>query len=158
MKRLHITDSWKKVEEIRICHIADDNPDLTFLGEFANLPGQFPIRHSDDPGQFRYFNAFNVCNEAEARQNYERMMQFCNGDICMMRIKVKAKIINSLSILIPGGTENRISSSGLWNIESDSDKKYIEEIEREKLSEMKDILTTLGFTTKQIGDAPIKRD
>jgi hypothetical protein len=138
----------------------DEYPDLTFLGEFSDTPGQFAIHHSDNAGEFRYFNADNVSNEAEARENYERMLQFNNGDICMKGIRAEAKIVTSFNLLDPSqsATMNRISSPGLWGIESDRNEEYVKEIEKEELNELRDILTLLGFTSEQIDNAPIKRD
>jgi len=160
VRRLRVPNVRKKIDEICIRHIVDEYPDLTFLGEFSNTPGQFAIHHSDNAREFRYFNAYNVSNEAEARENYERMLQFCNGDRCMKGIRAEAQIITSLNLLdsLQSATVNRISSHGLWGIESDSDEEYVKEIEKEELSELRDILTLLGFASEQIDNAPIKRD
>jgi len=160
VRRLRVPNVRKKIDEICIRHIVDEYPDLTFLGEFSDTPGQFAIHHSDNAGEFRYFNADNVSNEAEARENYERMLQFNNGDICMKGIRAEAKIVTSFNLLDPSqsATMNRISSPGLWGIESDRNEEYVKEIEKEELNELRDILTLLGFTSEQIDNAPIKRD
>ena len=42
-------------------------------------------------------------------------------------------------------TINYIESGGLWGIESDSDEKYLKEIETEQIAELKDILDILGI-------------
>ena len=160
MRRLRVPNVRKKIDEICIRHIVDEYPDLTFLGEFADSLGQFPIHHSDEPGQFRYFNAHNVSNKVEAQQNYERILQFRDGHVCMMGVRAEAKIVTSFNLLDPSQSAamNRISSCGVWGIESDSDKEYVEEIEREELGELRHVLTSLGFTAEQIDGAPIKRD
>jgi hypothetical protein len=140
--------------------MTDEEPDLTFLGEFSDRPGQFAIHHSDDSRVGRYFNAYNVSSKAEARQNYERMLRFCSGDICIIGVRAEAQIITSLNLLDPSQSAmvNHISSCGLWGIESDSDKEYVKEIEKGELGELRHVLTSLGFTAEQIDGAPIKRD
>jgi hypothetical protein len=47
----------------------------------------------------------------------------------------------------------RITSGGLWGIESDSDAAYLKEIEQEQLSELRDQLHAIGFSTRSISAA-----
>lgn len=159
MRRLRIPDVRKKIEEMQIRHVVDDEPDLTFLGEFSNTPGQFPIRHSDCPGEFRYFNADNVSNEVEAKRNYKRLMQILDGIVCMKGIRAEARIVTGSNVLIQpqDATINRISSKGLWGIESDADEEHVKDIEQAELDELRGILVSLGFTKRQIDAAPVKR-
>lgn len=159
MKRLGILNVTKKIQEIQIHHIVDDQPDLSFLGVFDNTPGQFPIHHSDDPGQFRYFNAENVSNKREAEENYKRYLEFVDGIVCMKGIRAEARILTGSNILFQpqDATINRISSRGLWGIESDVDEEYVKEIEQSELDELRDILFSLGFAKKQIDGAPFER-
>ena len=46
-----------------------------------------------------------------------------------------------------------ITSGGLWGIESDSDAAYLKEIEQEQLSELRDQLHAIGFSTRAISAA-----
>ena len=65
----------KKINRIIIKHLIDENPDLSYLGEFSNEEGEFAIKHDlSDNRTYNYFNAENVENMKQAMQNYERMM------------------------------------------------------------------------------------
>ena len=46
-----------------------------------------------------------------------------------------------------------ISSGGLWGIESDSDRAYLETIEVDELADLKTQLTALGFSKRAISKA-----
>jgi len=44
----------------------------------------------------------------------------------------------------------KISSGGLWGIESDSDASYLADIAAEELSELREQLRAVGFNTRTI--------
>lgn len=140
------------VEKIIVKHEIDEYPDLSFLGKFSDNPGKYPIKHNGSRGSYHYFNADNVENMTQAKENYNEMMRFENNDIFMMGIKAYA-VIN-----IP--TDNNswiiqhITSGGLWGIESNSDKDYIKTIESEQIDEVKTYLKIL--CVENIDNAPIE--
>jgi hypothetical protein len=77
------------------------------------------------------------------KQDYERAEALNNSDWCYIGIIAKAKIkVN--------GCTQTITSGGLWGIESDSGKDYIEEEEKNQLSDLKENLLSLGFGTRAI--------
>jgi len=144
----------KKINRIVIKHSIDTGPDLSWLGEFSNEKGEFPIEHDlSDSRTYNYFNADNVENMKQAKQNYKRMIDYNNNHWWMIGIKAEAEIAT--------GTKgwqllNTIKSGGLWGIETDCDDSHIKEIENEQLDELKDVLRKLGFSKLQIEKAPIK--
>jgi len=90
-------------------------------------------------------------------QDYERMESLNRGAWCFMGIDAEAEIG------LPQGTPHpvtgqsyliqRLTSGGLWGIESDSERSYIEEEEKNQLSELRGVLRSFGFTTRQISAA-----
>lgn len=46
-----------------------------------------------------------------------------------------------------------ITSGGLWGVESDSDRKYLADIDTEQLSELREQLRAVGFSTRAISTA-----
>ncbi len=138
-----MSDNKPYVSKIIIEHKIDEYPDLSYLGSFSNKPGAYPIEHNGGLRAYPYFNADNVDDLTQAEQNYDRMMMFENGNVYMMGIIAEAQI------LIPIGNGSfsiqTITSSGLYGIESDSDKAYIKEIEAEQLDELKGYLKQLNI-------------
>jgi hypothetical protein len=109
-------------------------------------------------GELRYFNGRVENYKGETpedlrkyvRQDYERMERLQRGDWCYMGVRAEAEI------LLPSGDASivqEITSGGLWGIESDSDKTYLGEIETEQLSELREQLRAVGFSTRAITKA-----
>lgn len=85
-------------------------------------------------------------------QDYARMERLNAGDWYFMGICAQAKIG------IPNGapcsfTIQRITSGGLWGIESDSETYYIESEEQNQLAELRKQLKALGFSSRAISKA-----
>lgn len=136
----------KKINKITLYTTTDEYPDLEDLGTFADEPEEFAIHHSNDPGNYKYFNPSNVTNEEQAKWNYDRYLKFNTGYLSKVTIYAKAEIsIN--------GTLQYIESSGLCGVDSDSSNEYITSIRMEQLSELSEILKGIGFTDKKIGEA-----
>lgn len=148
---------WLKVEKIVIEHRPDYDAPLDYLGHFGDVKGEFGIEHkSDERNAYKFFNAENVENMKQARENYKRMMQFQNGEVLCYGIVAKAHILTSND----GGKtalKNTITSGGLWGIESDSDEEYFDEVNLGELNELKSVLYALGFDDEQIDAAPVER-
>ena len=52
--------------------------------------------------------------------------------------------------IVINGLCQTITSGGLWGVESDSDKDYISQIEREELGQLSEQLAALGFKKQPI--------
>jgi hypothetical protein len=107
--------------------------------------------------EFRYFNSsFNYVNKAGeptdgltpedvrkyVRQDYERMEGLNAGDWCFMGIRAEAQVQTGSDVV------QRITSGGLWGVESDSDHAYITSVEKEELSALRTELKALGFSSR----------
>src|SRR6266550_3975171 len=100
--------------------------------------------------EYRYFNpSFNYVDKSGralpentpdevrkyVRQDYERMESLNRGNWCFIGIRAEAEVIANVKVDGPDkwhGTVQRISSGGLYGIESDSGKEHFEETIREE--------------------------
>jgi hypothetical protein len=113
--------------------------------------------------EYRYFNAsFNYVTKdgnpadgltpEEIRkytwQDYERLERLNAGDWCYLGIRASADI-QTLS----SGPIQHIRSGGLYGIESDSDRAYIESVEKEELADLREQLQSLGFSKRAVSMA-----
>lgn len=128
-----------KIDSIRIEHIVDQSPDLSYLGEYSDQPSDGYIKHSEDGKTYKYFNP---AQKEYAKKDYKRMEDYNDGLWHMIGIVAKA------DILVPSGNDSwisqTISSSGLWGIESDSSEEYLKEIGKEQLGDLKGYLKSLS--------------
>lgn len=147
----------KKITKIKIKKLYDEDPMLDFLGFFSDDPGKFAVEHTDGSGRgYKYFNADNVENMTQARQNYKRMMEFNNGQVSMLGIKAEAEIQTSTD----GKTWliNRLHSGGLWGMESDSDSSEFDNEGENQLAELSEVLQALGFTDAEIKAVEVEKE
>ena len=106
-------------------------------------------------GELRYFNGpvENYKGESSedirkyARQDYDRMESLNRGDWCFMGMRAEAEVQTGSDVV------QRITSGGLWGIESDSGKDHFESIAREELAQLKDELVGLVFSRRAIATA-----
>jgi len=121
--------------------------------------------------EFRYFNpSFNYVTKTDdpsdgltveevrkyVRQDYDRMESLNRGDWCFIGIRAEAEVIANVETDGPGkwhGVVQTISSGGLWGIESDSERSYIEEEQRHQSADLKTELLALGFSKRAITSA-----
>lgn len=119
-----------------------------------------------DNREYRYFNpSFNYVTKTGkpadgltpdevrkyTRQDYDRMERL-GEDWSYIGIRAQAEI--GLPSRFPDSlTIQRISSGGLWGIESDSDKEYIASVAADELSDLKAQLKELGFSARSIAQA-----
>lgn len=133
-----------KIEEITVKRELDNNPDLSYLGEFGNDECKFAIEHDiGNSRTYNYFNANNVENMIQARENYERIMEFERGEVGLIGIVAHATV----SYPIDNNGDRRreyLSSSGLWGIETDNTSEEIESIEKEQLDDLREHLNVFG--------------
>lgn len=79
-------------------------------------------------------------------EDYQRMETLQRGVWSYIGVMAEAE-------LVIAGVCQRISSGGLWGIESDSDASYLVEVSAEQLSELRTILYDLGFSKRAIATA-----
>ena len=124
-------------------------------------------------GEFRYFNPGTVepfkpdatwipatiTNAADrkaywhkamlenAKKDYERMESLNAGNWCFVGIRAEAEVE------LTGDLTQDIRSGGLWGIESDSDRSYLESVQQDELANLKSELLALGFSKRAIATA-----
>ena len=125
------------IKSITVTHEHNEYPSLDHLGSFSDTKGDYPIKHNGARGTYAYFNADNVENMMQARQNYRHMLEYENSQIWDICIKASAEIVTN-------GLCNIISSGGLYGINHDSDKDYIKIVQEEQLEELKSCLISLN--------------
>ena len=111
--------------------------------------------------EYRYFNPFfnyvdknghalegNTPEDVRkyVKQDYERMESMNKGHWNYIGIRAEAKIVVE-------GHIQRITSGGLWGIETDSEEGYFAEVESDELADLKSQLKALGFGTCSISAA-----
>jgi len=160
------------MDTIRISPEVADNPDSTeweALDEaIAILTGlQDDAMECDCHGgdmsrnEYRYFNGPIENYKGESpedirkyvRQDYERMKSLNNGNWQYIGICAEAEITAHTFDSHDGLITQTITSGGLWGIESDSDKDYLNSVEQEELASLKSELRALGFSTRAISQA-----
>lgn len=145
-------DNKVKIAKVWVEHVPDNDPDLSYIGEFSNTAGEHAIEHSMTycnigNREYRYFNPANAEHEKQAQEDYERMKAYGN-DWHMIGIRAHAELN------IPHGSSwiiQKISSPGLWGIESDV--SYFTEVENEELATLRDMLSQLGIELETIDKA-----
>lgn len=143
--------SKPKILRVVIEHRQDESPDTSWLGAYSTTAqSEYAIdrveRGDCGHGEYRWFNPpvenYTGTSEAEIRkyceQDYQRMERLQRGDWYFLGIVAKAEVHLAGSYVV-----QRITSGGLWGIESDA-PEYHKEIEREELSSLKTQLQALG--------------
>ena len=150
----------KKINKITVKRIPDEYPDTSYLGEYSNKPGKYAIeRENCGHREFRYFNPnwenYQGLTEKEIKeycqQDYERMESLNAGNWCFIGIKAEVEIQTSedgKNWLI-----NKISSGGIWGIESGSGEDYLKEEEDGQLEQLNKLLREFGFSDEEINNA-----
>jgi hypothetical protein len=142
----------KKIEKIEVKKIPDYDSDLSYLGTFSVTPGEFPVKHDRSGCLPDYFNAENVENMKQARQNYKRICKYCSDEIMDYGVIAEAEILTQ-----PAGANywkiDKITSGGLWGMPSDSGDEYFKEEANNQLAELQETLKEFGFSDKEINGA-----
>lgn len=136
----------KRIESVKIRNMIDDSPDTSWIGEYSDHWAENAIDRKErgDMGsrEFRYFHPATEYGE----QDYQRMESFNSGQWFFIGIRAEAEVVVN-------GTIQRITSPGLWGIESDSGRDYFAEVAQEELAQLRDILAEMGFSARQINAA-----
>lgn len=81
-------------------------------------------------------------------QDFKRMESLVRGDWYFIGIRAEAEVQTSQDGKV--WQVHKISSGGLWGIESDSDKSYFEEENKNQLADLRAQLLEFGFSRHQI--------
>lgn len=90
-----------------------------------------------------------------AEQDDARLEEYNKGNWCMMGIRAECQYLIPDNTVPPSAVIQTLTSGGLWGIESDSDDKYIKQVEREQLNELKEYCDKLGI--KYSKKTPVQR-
>ena len=152
-----LQDTLNELPEEDPLHLSAENSAIgQAISTVYDLRMDAPFNNvSWDRRTYRYFNApvENYKGESPedirkyARQDYKRMEDLNNGHFGFIGISAEAQV------QLTGDTVQRITSGGLWGIESDSEKSYLESVEQEELGQLKTELTALGFSKRAIAKA-----
>ena len=150
----------KRILSVTVKRMIDADGDTSWMGEYSNTPKtDYAIDRQElgDQGrnEFRYFNGPVENYKGESpenirkyiRQDYDRMQALQRGDFYFLGIRAEAQIQTDSGII------QRITSGGLWQIESDSDDGYLETVQTEELGELKKELLSFGFSRRAIATA-----
>jgi hypothetical protein len=131
----------------------DSSPDLSYLGEYSDSPGPNAIR-VNRRGAYRFFNPAmsgeETGNPDSPSQDFARRESY--GDswyMCAIRASVEVAFPNDDGTF----TLETIRSPGLWGIESDSGKTYLESVARDELSQLEETLSSLKIPKRVISAA-----
>jgi len=136
------------LEKIEIKYTDDESPDVSYLETTAeehygeNGSNWSHVSEEEKAKVIAEFGSIYEACIAYAARDKERLDAFNRGEWHMIGIQAKA------TILIPIGNNSfsiqSIHSNSLWGIESDSDEKYLKEIEQEQIEEVKRYLKILN--------------
>lgn len=129
------------------------------IAEECTCGGQFVERNS-----CQYFNPchenYKGCERAEiikyCLQDFARAESGNNGDWCMIGIRAECEYYASTPEgkgHVNFGPIQKLTSGGLWGVESDSGDDHLESIEQEELAELKHELLAIGFSKRAISTA-----
>lgn len=147
----------------------------TFIHDFLEGDEELCLgscRGSWNNREYRYFNpSFNYVDDkghakdedpkaviAYTKQDFERMESLNNNNWCYVGIGAEAEYYVSTPADDSTGKHGtfllqKITSGGLWGIESDSDRSYFESVEQEELAELRSQLKAIGFSSRAISTA-----
>lgn len=143
----------KKINKVIVERIPDYDTDLSYLGTFGNEAGKFAVKHDGNRNDYPYFNADNVENMKQAKQNYNRIMKYDSGELCDYGVKATAEVYTSQDG--KSWKIDKITSGGLWGLSSDGSTAEFDSEAENQRAELTDILKEFGFSEKEILDAPV---
>jgi len=144
----------KRISKVIIKRMADEGGEADWLGSYSSTPGpeattiDRQARGDWSPREHRYFIAAmspeETGNPESVEQDYKRMEAGMRGEWCLIGIRAEAEV------RLTGDTVQRITSGGLWGIESDSGEEYFQNIHGEQLEELSLELQAIGFTAAEV--------
>lgn len=154
-----------KLLSVKVKVMTDDSPDTSHLGAYTDEPADWAIvcaegeylanlRAADEEyevpergREYRFFvpgayTSDELANDEEVqkygREDFERMKSLDNGDWRFIGIRAVAEVSSE------HGAIQRLSSGGLWGIESDSEGSYFGEVAKEELGQLRAELEAYG--------------
>jgi len=136
-----------KLSSIRIVEKVDEYSIPDWLGHYTDSDaGEFTIaREKIGNRGYKYFCAENVENKEQSLENYQLYEKFNDGGWCLLYVYAEAQVVI-------GGIIQKIRSGGLGGIESESDKIYLEEIAKDEIFQLKQVLLEIGVPQEEIDD------
>lgn len=129
------------IRRIRVKHIFEDNPDLSFLKQnYFNDNPKYPLCSQAD-------------NEKYQAQDKKRLEAYDNNEWCMMGIVAETDILVPQHTVPPSYRIVPITSGGIWGNESDADWHDVED---EQIADLKDLCKT--FNVEVPDNVVIDRD
>ena len=159
----------REIVNIKVVYLVDENPDTSFLGEYTDEydPCYFDCeggkmlrtleRDKDyeipSKGQdYRFFKPYAGGEEPGTpryvrygKQDLDRMEGLSRGLWHFLGIRADAVVK-----LGDGDLCQKITSGGLWGVESDSDPCHFKEVEDDEFSALRRELIAAGFSEEQI--------
>ncbi len=151
----------KRIASIKLVREVDTDADVSWIGKYSDKKESTLSIDRQERGdmlhnELRYFTSTNATNKKEAEQDYKRMESINSGSIWFYSIKAIAGIQTREGV--SSWLYNKISSGGLWGLESDGEESDFREVEDGQLDDLKEVLLTLGFSNRQIGKVKVERD
>lgn len=76
----------------------------------------------------------------------DRLDAYARDVWCMVGVRAQAEVTI-------GGATQHVYSGGIWNVESDSGKEYFEQLRKQELDQLANVLRGMGFGARQVGAA-----
>ena len=134
--------------------VAYHDPDLSWIGKYSSKPDKrhntvkrYPNGSRSKEREFQYFISCNATTQQEAHKDHRRMNDYGN-EWCMVGVRVVAtfRTVRECGY----SHEHRISSAGLWGIESDSNTSFFTQVANEEYSTLVSDLRAIGFSDAEI--------
>ena len=156
-----------RIESIKIRLEVDENPDTSWLGEYTDKQSEWAIARwcdkyvaemddedfEDMPRRCREYLYFVPYAGGEAPgsegykkygiQDYRRMEGLSRGDWHFLGVIAEAVVSFPVSTMMSDRRLERLTSGGLWGVESDSGD-YIAEVARDQLGDLEGHLEVFG--------------
>ena len=144
--------------EFKCDKVPDADPDLSWLGEYSSSPGPHgngriidrKARGDLERNQYRYFHPANAETADDAERDYMRMEAYNRGDWWM--VGIRAAVILDIPCKAGGTITQRITSPGLWGVESDSGADYIAEVYAGECDQLAEMLEAMGITVEGVAN------
>lgn len=149
----------RRILAVTVIKLPDEDPDLSWLGAYSDTPDpRFAIDRKErgdmQRNEFRYFNpSRNYDGEGidnlkkYTEQDYKRMELYNAGEWKMIGIKAWASVQLGTFVV------QKITSMGLWGIESDAGAVHFTSVSGDQLDELRVELMACGFKTEEIDHA-----
>jgi len=137
-----------KLKKITIVVKDDVDADTSWLGGYGSVPKEGCIDRQEQGDMRRNnYRYFYPCNKENAMEDYKRMESLNKRDWSFHGIVAEAEVHNEKKDY---SRIHKITSSGLWGIESDGTDEYKKEVALEQIDDLAGELVAFGIMT--VGD------